>query len=410
MAKVYEDRIITSIDVGTTKICVLIAQHLEDDQVEILGMGKAPSKGLRKGVVVDVAKTIHSIKAAVKEAELMAGITVESAYIGIAGAHISSVNSHGMVPIKKGEVRKSDIKSVLEAAQTIQVPEGQQILHVLPQYFIIDGEEKVHDPLGMHGIRLEVQAHIILGAITSVQNLIKCCERAGVRVRDVVLEQLASAKAVLSKDERELGVGVLDIGGGTSDLALYQNGSIRHTMILPVAGDHFTNDVAVGLHTTLECAQRIKEEYGNVSEEKIESEETIEIEKVYGRETEEVSRQKLVDILRPRAQELLALIHEEIITNNLETFITTGIVLTGGGSLLKGLPELAEEIIGVSARVGRPQLSYDFPETLDNPIYATGYGLLLHALKEQQSAMHSLQGPLAKRVYSRMKSWVSDFF
>ena len=410
MAKVYEDRIITSIDVGTTKICVLIAQHLEDDQVEILGMGKAPSKGLRKGVVVDVAKTIHSIKAAVKEAELMAGITVESAYIGIAGAHISSVNSHGMVPIKKGEVRKSDIKSVLEAAQTIQVPEGQQILHVLPQYFIIDGEEKVHDPLGMHGIRLEVQAHIILGAITSVQNLIKCCERAGVRVRDVVLEQLASAKAVLSKDERELGVGVLDIGGGTSDLALYQNGSIRHTMILPVAGDHFTNDVAVGLHTTLECAQRIKEEYGDVSEEKIESEETIEIEKVYGRETEEVSRQKLVDILRPRAQELLALIHEEIITNNLETFITTGIVLTGGGSLLKGLPELAEEIIGVSARVGRPQLSYDFPETLDNPIYATGYGLLLHALKEQQSAMHSLQGPLAKRVYSRMKSWVSDFF
>ena len=231
-------------------------------QVEIIGVGKSPSDGLRKGVVVDIAKSVHSITRAVKESEMMAGVPVESAYVGIAGGHIQSVNSHGVVGIKRGQIRQSDIMNVLDAAKAIPIPEGQQILHVLSQYFIIDGRDKVHNPVGMHGVRLEVYAHIITGSVASVQNLISCCEQTDVRVKDIILEQLASADAVLSSDERELGVAVLDIGGGTSDLAIYQNGSIRHTMVLPVAGNHFTNDLAIGLRITLDESERIKKEYG----------------------------------------------------------------------------------------------------------------------------------------------------
>ncbi len=262
MAKVYANRLLTSIDVGTTKICVLIAQHLDGDQVEILGIGKAPSDGLRKGVVVDIAKTIRSIRLAVQEAELMAGVKIEFAAVGISGAHITTCNSHGVVPIKRGDITQQDIDSALAAAQAISILNGQQILHVLPQYFVIDGTERVHDPLGMHGVRLEVQAHIILGATASVQNLVKCCEAAGVKVDDIILEQLASGQAVLSSDERQLGVGVLDIGGGTSDLAIYQDGSIRHTKVIPIAGNHFTHDLAIGLRTTIEDAERVKVQYG----------------------------------------------------------------------------------------------------------------------------------------------------
>src|SRR5579871_6389307 len=250
MARIFSDRLLVAIDVGTTKICVIVAQQLDNQAVEVVGIGKAPSDGLRKGVVVDVAKTIQSIKAAVKEAEIMAGIEIDAASIGISGGHIQSVNSHGVVPLRRGEIRLQDIENVIAAAKAIPVPEGQQILHVLPQYFMVDSHNKVHYPLGMHGIRLEVMAHIILGATASVQNLVKCCETAGIKVTDIVLEQLASAQAVLSPDERELGIAVLDIGGGTSDLALYQQNNIRHTKVIPVAGNHFTNDIAVGLRTT----------------------------------------------------------------------------------------------------------------------------------------------------------------
>ena len=262
MAKVFADRVVVSIDVGTTKICVLVAHVLDKDHIEILGVGKAPSDGLRKGVVVDIQKTIASIKAAVKEAELMADVTINTAAVGISGGHIQSTNSHGMVAIKHGEVKESDVANVMNAARAFAIPEGMQMLHVLPQFFIIDSREKVQNPVGMHGIRLEVQAHVIMGAIASVQNLVKCCEMAGVKVTDIILEQLASAEAVLCDDEREIGVAMLDIGGGTSDLAVYQNGNIRHTFVLPVAGNHFTNDVAVGLRTTIKDAERVKKEYG----------------------------------------------------------------------------------------------------------------------------------------------------
>lgn len=421
MAHVYHEKIVSAIDVGTTKICVLIAQQLEGESIDILGIGKAPSDGLRKGVVVDIAKTIHSIKAAIQEAELMAGLQIETAAVGIAGGHIESVNSHGVVPVKNGEIRPSDVENVLAAAQAIPIPEGMKILHVLPQFFVIDGHQQVVDPIGMHGVRLEVQAHIIMGAITSVQDLVKCCESAGVSVSDIILEQLASADAVLSPDERQLGVAVLDIGGGTSDLALYQNGSIRHTMVLPVAGNHFTNDLAIGLRTTISDALRIKHQYGLVSTEVLIADEIIEADTVYasvrpeelrGTDTKQyVQTSQILRILQPRAQEIFDLIHREVTTKNLTRFMATGLVLTGGGSLLKGMPELAHETFKLPVRIGLPRIEFAMPESLSSPIYATGYGLLIHTVKRaEQQKMHTMDGPLMTRVFDRMKSWVSDFF
>lgn len=418
MAKVNTNRLITSIDVGTTKICVLIAQHLDENHVEILGIGKAPSDGLKKGVVVDIAKTIHSIRMAIQEAELMAGVKIEFGAVGISGAHITACNSHGVVPIKHGAITQQDIDNALAAAQAISIQNGQQILHVLPQYFIIDGTERVHDPLGMHGVRLEVQAHIILGATASVQNLVTCCESAGVKVNDIILEQLASGHAVLSSDERQLGVGVLDIGGGTADLAIYQDGSIRHTKVIPIAGNHFTHDIAIGLRTTIEDAERIKVRFGlawapaDENEDELDEHDAlIEVAMIGGNGKKLIRRSDLMAIIQPRAQELLALAHEEIIKERLQQFITTGMVLTGGGSLLRGMRELAEPIFGIPVRIGNPHITFDIPESLQSPIYATGYGILLHVLKKKNiNTLNMLNGPFAVKVFERMKSWVLEFF
>lgn len=410
MAKVFSDNIVVSIDVGTTKICVLVARVLDKDHVEVLGVGKAPSDGLRKGVVVDIQKTITSIKAAVKEAELMADVTINTAAVGISGGHIQSSNSHGMIAIKHGEVKEADVANVLNAARAFALPEGMQILHVMPQFYVIDTREKVQNPIGMHGIRLEVQAHIIMGAIASVQNLVKCCEMAGVKVSDIILEQLASAQAVLSNDERELGVAMLDIGGGTSDLAIYQNGNIRHTYVLPVAGNHFTNDVAVGLRTTLKDAERVKKEYGYACIDLLEQDQMIEIQTVHGDDSQYVNQSDLIAILQPRSQELLSLIHEEIVKHKLEPMMASGLVLTGGGALLPGMKELAQEIFGVPVRVGMVKMGHDLPESLESPIYATGYGLLKQVIKQQESALATMEGPALTRIFMRMKSWVIDFF
>ncbi len=409
MAKVLKERLLTSIDIGTTKICVLIAQQIASDQVELLGMGKAPSDGLQKGVVVNVAKTIQSIKAAIKEAELVAGIEVDAAHIGISGAHIRSMNSHGVVPIKKGQVRASDVSAALAAAQAVPVPEGYQILHILPQYFVIDGQERLQDPLGMYGIRLEVQAHIILGAIASVQNLVTCCESAGIKVQDIILEPLASAQAVLSKDERHLGVAMLDIGGGTADLAIYAHDSIVHTMVLPIAGNHFTNDIAIGLRTSLADAERVKIEHGSVHLH--EEDQELKVELAQGGSSTTVSKQLLATILHARAQELLHIVRKEIHDKQLTSYCTSGLVITGGGSLLNGIDSVAKTLFNMPVRIGNLQVAYALPGTLDNPIYATGYGLLLHALYEKQSPFNpDLDGPFVKRVVARMKSWVIDFF
>jgi len=407
MAKVFQDKVVVSIDVGTTKICVLVAQY-EHGDLQILGMGKAPSDGLRKGVVVDMQKTVASIKTALKEAEQMANVVIHSAAVGVSGGHISATNSQGMVPIKSGFVQQQDITNVLNAARAFAIPEEMQILHVLPQFFIIDARDKVQNPLGMHGIRLQVHAHVIMGAIASVQNLVRCCELAGVKVTDIILEQLASAQAVLSRDERELGVAMLDIGGGTSDLALYQQGNIRHTFVLPVAGNHFTNDLAVCLRTTFKDAERIKKEYGLAYDALLEQDSLIEIDAVQGNEKQYIKRSDIVAILQPRAHELLSLIHDEITKQSLTTFMPAGFVLTGGGSLLPGIKELAETIFKVPVRIGALPINNETWQSLQSPIYATGYGLLKQVINDKNSL--SVEGPLTMRIFMRMKSWITDFF
>lgn len=410
MAKIFADRLVVSIDVGTTKICVLVAHVLDKDHIEVLGIGKAGCDGLRKGVVVDIHKTIASIKSAITEAELMADVTINTAAVGISGGHIHSTNSSGMVAVKHGEVKESDVANVINAAKAIAIPEGMQILHVLPQFFIIDSREKVQNPVGMHGVRLEVQAHIIMGAIASVQNLVKCCELAGVKVTDIILEQLASADAVLSDDEREIGVAMLDIGGGTSDLAIYQNGNIRHTFVLPVAGNHFTNDLAIGLRTTIKDAERIKKEYGCVYSDSLGADQLLEIPTAQGNQMQLVQTSDLLAILAPRAQELLYLIQEEIVKQRLQSMMSAGLVLTGGGSLLGGMKELAQDIFEIPVRVGMLAPQYSMMQSLESPIYATGYGLLKQVIRQKNQTLDTLGGPAVTRIFMRMKSWVIDFF
>lgn len=410
MGKVFSN-IITAIDIGTTKICVLIARKLSHDKVEILGVGRAPSYGLNKGVVVDIAKTVSSIKQAVDEAQLMAECEVESAYIGISGSHIQSFNSSGAVPIKRTAVTQEDIDMVLASAKAVQIEKGQKVLHVLPQYFMVDGQDKIENPIGLHGVRLEVVVHLITGSIASIQNLVKCCEMVGIKVQDIVLEQLASADGVLSRDERQLGVGVLDIGGGTSDFAVYQNGTIRFTKVIPIAGNHFTNDLAVGLRANIGDAERIKRENGYVGFDTQKTEGSVEVMMAQGNQTQQASKQHISFILQSRAQELLFMINHELQSSDLHHFMTTGLVITGGGSLLQGLDELAQNILSLPVRIGMPKTDQVIPDSLQNPIYATGYGLLIFALKSSKSmSMDSLQGPLVQKIFIRMKSWVSDFF
>lgn len=410
MARHNNDSIITSIDVGTTKICVFIARKVAG-RLEIIGIGKSPSHGLEKGVVVDVAKTINSIIYAVKEAEMMAGFRINSAYIGISGGHINAINSSGVVPVKHGQIRQADVTQALEAAQAIPIEKDRKILHVLPQYFIINGQDRVNDPIGMHGVRLEVQAHIITGSISSVQNLIYCCQGAGIEVIDIVLEQIASADAVLSEDEKMLGVAVLDIGGGTSDLALYKNAAVRHTKVIPIAGNHVTNDIAIGLRIMKSEAERVKKIYGYASSALIDQEQLIEVEMMHGEDLQVIRLSDLVRIIELRIKELFRFVNNEIILNNLHCFMTNGLVLTGGGALLNGIHVVAENIFDCPVRIGKPRVFFDLLETLQSPLYATGYGLLIYVLNnENKITMNKQEGPLSQRVFEKMKLWIADFF
>ncbi len=409
MANVFHS-LITAIDVGTTKISVLIAQKIGEDSVKILGIGKAPSDGLERGVVVDVARTVQSIKYAVKEAELMAGCSVTPAFIGISGSHIDSFNTHGAVPIKKFQVTEADIQAVLAVAQAVPIEEGQKVLHALPQYFIVDGKDRVTNPLGLHGVRLEAVVHVITGAVSSIQNLIKCCELAGVIVKDIVLEQLASADGVLSHDERVLGVGMLDIGGGTSDFAVYQQDSIRYTKVFPIAGNFFTKDLAVGLKATLKGAESFKREYGSVNLF-TQDEQKYFVESVHGSKQHEVDINQSSFILHARAFELLTMLDKEIKKSSLQAMMTSGLVITGGGSLLKGIDDLAAKILNMPVRLGIPRVDCSFADSLSSPIYATGYGLLKYAIKKNSMfGFDKLQGPMVQKIFMRMKSWVDKFF
>lgn len=402
--------IVVAIDIGTTKICVLIAQYKGNQLIDILGIGKNPSEGLARGVVVDIAPAVQSIKQAVREAELMAGITIESAYIGISGSHISAHNSSGMVTLKGRDVRPYDIAQALTMAKAVALPEGQQILHAIPQYYIIDGNQQVRDPLGMHAVRLEAYVHLILGSISSVQNLVRCTELAGIEVRDLILEPLASARAVLTHDEQELGVGLLDIGGGTSDFAIYQQSSIRHTHIFPVAGNLFTYDVSQCLQISRFEAERVKKDHGCALTQCAPQGYTTAV-SLDGTNLQTISLQDLAFVLEARTQELYTLLNAEITQHHLWQFMPGGLVLTGGGSLLLGMPECAQLLLRMPVRVGKPHVPVYFKESLEHPMYATSVGLLLYAIKDlSNSYLDTFEGPMTKRIFARMKSWVGNFF
>jgi len=418
MKKLLAGGRIAAIDIGTTKIVVLIATVDSKGRLEILGIGQHPSYGLKKGVVVNIATTVESIKAALKEAQSMAGCAIESACVGISGGHIKSFNSTGVVAIKSKEVTQRDIDRVIEAAKAIPLPKDQYILHVLPQYFRVDGQEYVFDSLGMYGVRLEAQVHIVTGAVASAQNIIKCCELAGVNPSDIVLEQIASADAVLTQTERELGVGIIDIGGGTSDFAIYKDGRIRHSKVLPIAGNHFTNDLAVGLGIPLSSAEDLKRRYGSVHQyhnfQQLKS--YVDVPLGYDGGIKTIAIDSLSEILHFRAEEIFDLFSDEINEFRLKAFMPAGLVLTGGGALLAGIKDLAHEKLDLPVRIGSPEshLGPDqdmIPDLLKSPIYATAYGLLVYAIGNRNHGIETnADDPAFSRVFKRMKSWMYDFF
>ncbi len=419
MSKKLFSRHVAAIDIGTTKICVLIATVDDKKGLEIIGIGSHPSHGLKKGVIVNIGLTVDSIKAAVKEAEAMAGVTVESACVGISGGHISSFNSTGVVAIKGKEVKQYDIDRVIEAAKAVAIPKDQEILHVLPQYFRIDGQEFVLDSLGMYGVRLEAQVHIVAGSVASAQNIVKASELAGVHVSDIVLEQIASADAVLTPFEREMGAGLLDIGGGTSDFAIYKDGRIRYSKVFPIAGNHFTNDMAVGLGIPVVHAEGLKRQYGTVTQDKIfdMGRQFIDVDLGYDGGLKKIELSAVGEILRFRAEEICDLFLDELVLSRLKLLMPAGVVLTGGGCLLDGFRELLQEITGLNVRVGLPQ-SYvglcqggSLPDMLKSPVYSTAYGLLVYSTGQREGGEFVQHDDTSfGRVVKKMRSWIYDLF
>ncbi len=405
-----DKNLIVGLDIGTSKIVCLVGEVQQDGEIEVISLGTHPSTGLKKGVVVDIKATVHSIQRAVEEAELMAGCEIHSVFAGIAGSHINSLNSHGIVAIKDGEVTQSDVDRVIDAAQAVAIPADRKILHILPQEFIIDEQEGIHQPVGMSGVRLETRVHIVTGAVSAAQNIDKCVRHCGLEVCDLTLEQLASSYAVLSDDEKELGVCLVDIGGGTTDIAVFTEGSIRHTAVIPIAGDQVTNDIAVALRTPTVHAEEIKIRYGCALTQLAATEETIEVASIGDRPSRTLSRQTLAEVIEPRYEELLQLIQAELRRSGFEKLLAGGVVMTGGSSKVEGLIDLAEEVFHMPVRLGIPQLVTGMAEVTNNPIHATGVGLLLFGLENGASNERSRGGGSFLEIWGRMKSWFQGNF
>lgn len=411
MAKKTDKNLIVALDIGTSKIATLVGEVGLDNQIEVIGYGTHPSRGLKRGVVVNIESTVQSIQRAVEEAELMAGCNIHSAYTGIAGSHIRSLNSHGIVAIRDREVNRTDVERVIDAAKAVAIPADQKILHVLPQEFIIDNQGGVHEPVGMSGVRLEAKVHIITGALSAAQNISKCIRRCGLQVGDIVLEQVASSYAVLTDDEKELGVCMVDIGGGTTDIAIFIDGTIRYTSVIPIAGDHVTNDVAVALRTPTQSAEQIKIRHASVFLKDIDPEETIQVPSVAKRPPKQVQKRALAQVVAVRYEELFELILGELRRSGLEDLIAAGIVLTGGASRMPGCIELAENIFQMPVRLGLPQHVHGLIDVRDNPVFATGVGLLLHGHRNELTQRPSFElDPSALNLWQRMKSWFQGNF
>jgi cell division protein FtsA len=413
MAKRSDRNLIVGLDIGTSKVVAIVGETKADGALEIIGIGSHPSRGLKKGVVVNIESTVQSIQRAVEEAELMAGCEIHSVYAGIAGSHVRSLNSHGIVAIKDKEVVQGDVERVIDAAKAVAIPADQKILHVLPQEYIIDAQEGIRDPIGMSGVRLEAKVHIVTGADSAAQNIVKCVQRCGLAVDDIVLEQLASSYAVLTEDEKDLGVCVVDIGGGTTDIAVFGGGAIRHTAVIPIAGDQVTNDIAVSMRTPTQYAEDIKIKYACALSQLANPDETIEVPSVGDRPPRRLARQTLAEIVEPRYEELFALVRDELRRAGLEEAVATGIVLTGGSAKMEGAVELAEEVFHMPVRLGIPQYVSGLVDVVSNPIHATGVGLLLYA-KSSLEVPRAREAPLLgggmKSIFERMKAWFQGNF
>ena len=412
MVSQSQNRIIVGLDIGTSKVVALVAEVDADGQIEIIGMGSHPSRGMKKGVVVNIESTVQSVQRAIEEAELMAGCQIDSVYVGIAGSHVRSLNSHGIVAIKDGEVIEADLERVLDAAQAVAIPADQKILHILPQEYVIDNQEGIREPLGMSGVRLEAKVHLVTCAVNAAQNIEKCIKRCGLSVDEVILEQVASSYSVLTDDERELGVCMVDIGGGTSDIAIFTEGSIRYTGVIPIAGDQVTNDIAMALRTPTQYAEEIKIKYACALTQLASADETIKVPSVGDRPPRDLSRQSLAEVVEPRYDKLFTLVQAELRRSGFEDLIPAGIVLTGGTSKMEGVVELAEEIFHMPVRIGAPSRVKGLTDIVRNPIYSTAVGLL------EYGAVHSRQSNARSRsaqsngpgMFTKMKDWIQSNF
>ena len=411
MTRKADKKMIIGLDIGTSKVVAIVGEVNEEGEIEIIGIGSHASHGLKKGVVVNIESTVQSIQHAVEEAELMAGCEISSVYAGIAGSHIRSLNSHGIVAIRDREVTEGDLDRVMDAARAVAIPADQRVLHVLPQEFIIDDQEGIREPVGMSGVRLEAKVHLVTGAVGAAQNIIKCVRRCGLEVDDIILEQLASSYAVLTEDEKDLGVCLVDIGGGTTDIAVFAEGAIRHTAVIPIAGDQVTNDIAVALRTPTHHANEIKIKYACALRQLANPEETIEVPSVGDRPPRKLSRQTLAEVVEPRYEELLTLVHAELRRSGFEDIIAAGVVLTGGSSKMEGVIDLAEEIFHTPVRLGIPQYVSGLSDVVSNPIYATGVGLLLFGHNNRETGTrHIMMDGGFRGLLQRMKSWFQGNF
>jgi len=406
------EEIVVGLDVGTTKICAIIGEVNAEGMVDIIGVGNAPSRGLRRGVVVNIDHTVASIRKAVSDAELMAGCQAESVFAGISGGHIKGINSHGVIAIKNREVTSVEVSRVIDAAKAVAIPLDREVIHILPQEFMVDTQEGIKEPIGMAGVRLEAKVHIVTGAVSAAQNIIRCAHRSGLRVHDLVLQQIASAEAVLSPDERELGVALVDIGGGTTDLAVFSEGSIQHTSVLPVGGDQLTNDIAVGLRTPMAEAEKIKKRYGCALGSLVDKDETIHVPGVGGRPPRVVRRSTLADITEPRLEETLTLIRREMEKHNLVQVLASGIVLKGGPVAIQGVCDLSEQIFDLSVRLGYPTGISGLVDVVNSPVYATGVGLVLWGARNRGHKLGVAfnDGSMIDKVVGRMKQWFAEAF
>lgn len=411
MSKKGEKNLIVGLDIGTSKVVAIVGEVTPENEIEVIGLGSHPSRGLKKGVVVNIESTVQSIQRAVEEAELMAGCQIHSVFAGIAGSHIRSLNSHGIVAIRDKEVTTADVERVIDAARAVAIPADQRILHILPQEFIIDNQEGIREPIGMSGVRLEAKVHMVTGAVSAAQNIIKCVRRCGLEVDDIILEQLASSYAVLTEDEKELGVCLVDIGGGTTDMAVFTEGAIRHTAVIPIAGDQVTNDIAVALRTPTQHAEEIKIKYACALTQLASPDESIEVPSVGERPARRLARQTLAEVVEPRYEELFTLIQAELRRSGFEDLCAAGVVLTGGSAKMEGVVELSEEIFHMPVRLGLPQFVSGLVDIVKNPIFSTGVGLLLFGFhnRAMREAEVRMSGSF-RSVVKRMKSWFQGNF